>query len=506
MKFIIILLFSLLFPACNGTKTETNESKKETPKVEKTLKVAFGYKPRSFDPHRHTDSSTLAVTKQIYSNLFSLDENGDLVPELVEKYETLPDNSIILTLKKGVFFQDGSEMKAKDAAASLKRNLDIPISKVLVESIKDLEVLDDYRLKIIQNNAPTILLHNFAHSSIAIVKEVPANEEGINIVGTGAYKIKKWGIGEKVELEAFDKFFQGEPKIKNLVFMTIPENSNRLIALETGEIDIAYDISSTDVKGLLKDENLKLVSKSSLGTDFISINTKKITDKRVRQAIELGVNKEDISTAVFEGMTELAPSLLAPSVFGYDKNVKLKPYDPEKARELLKEAGYENGLKLELWIYEEPTRMQMAQVIQSNLKEIGIDVSIQVLELSSFLQFTANGQHDMLIGLWYVSTGDADYGYYPLLHSSSAGAVGNRSFFANEEFDHLLDEARTTSSVEKREENYAKAQDILSEEVPLFPLDYKVYIIGMNKKVDGFIFNANGNHILYKTDIIEDAE
>ena len=100
MKFIIILLFSLLFPACNGTKTETNESKKETPKVEKTLKVAFGYKPRSFDPHRHTDSSTLAVTKQIYSNLFSLDENGDLVPELVEKYETLPDNSIILTLKK----------------------------------------------------------------------------------------------------------------------------------------------------------------------------------------------------------------------------------------------------------------------------------------------------------------------------------------------------------------------------------------------------------------------
>ncbi|WP_294666452.1 ABC transporter substrate-binding protein [uncultured Fusobacterium sp.] len=503
MKFIIILLFSLLISACNGTKSEINVNKEEA-KIEKTLKVAFGYKPRSFDPHKHTDSSTLAVTKQIYSNLFSLDENGELVPELVEKYETLPDNSIILTLKKGIFFQDGKEMKAEDVAASLKRNLNIPISKVLVESIKDLQVLDDYRLKIIQSNAPTILLHNFAHSSIAIVKEVPANEEGINIVGTGAYRIKKWGIGEKVELEAFDKFFMGEPKIKNLIFMTIPENSNRLIALETGEIDIAYDISSTDVKGLLKDDKLKLVSKSSLGTDFISINTKKITDKRVRQAIELGVNKEDISTAVFEGMTELAPSLLAPSVFGYDKNVKLKPYDPEKAKELLKEAGYENGLKLELWIYEEPTRMQMAQVIQSNLKEIGIDISIQVLELSSFLQFTANGQHDMLIGLWYVSTGDADYGYY--LHSTSAGAVGNRSFFSNEKFDNLLDEARVTSSVEKREKNYGEAQEIISEEVPLFPLDYKVYIIGMNKKVDGFIFNANGNHILYKTDIIEESK
>lgn len=497
MKYIFILLLTLLFPACG----EKIEKSKETVTVEKTLKVAFGYKPRSFDPHRHTDSSTLAVTKQIYSNLFALDENGKLVPELVESYETNEDNSIVLTLKKGIYFQDGSELNAEDVAKSLERNLTIPISKVLVEAIKSIEVLDNYRLKIIQSNAPTILLHNFAHSSIAIVKEVPVNDEGINLVGTGAFKIKKWGIGERVELEAFDKYFQGKPKVKNLIFLTIPENSNRLIALETGEIDIAYDISSTDVKGLLQNENLKLISKASLGTDFISINTKKITDKRVREALELGVNKEDIATAVFEGMTELAPSLLAPSVFGYDKNVKLKKYDPERAKELLKEAGYENNLKLELWIYEEPARLQMAQIIQSNLKEIGIEVSIQVLELSSFLQFTANGQHDMLIGLWYVSTGDADYGYYPLLHSTSAGAVGNRSFYNNPEVDRLLDEARTTSDVKKREENYIKVQEIISDEVPLFPLDYKVYIIGMNKKVEGFIFNANGNHILYKTDI-----
>lgn len=498
MRYIFILLLALIFPAC-GEKAE--ESKKETAVVEKTLKVALGYKPRSFDPHRHTDSATLAVTKQIYNNLFALDENGELVPELAESYEVLDDNSIIITLKKGIYFQDGSELKAQDVAKSLERNLEIPISKVLVEAIKKIDILDDYRLKIEQSNAPTILLHNFAHSSIAVVKETPANEEGINLTGTGAFKIKKWGIGEKVELEAFDKYFQGKPKVDNLVFVTIPENSNRLIALETGEIDIAYDISSADVKGLMKDENLKLVSKASLGTDFISINTKKITDKRVRQAIELGVNKEDIATAVFEGMTELAPSLLAPSVFGYDKDAQLTKYDPERARELLKEAGYDNNLKLELWIYEEPARLQMAQVIQSNLKEIGIDVSIQVLELSSFLQFSANGQHDMLIGLWYVSTGDADYGYYPLLHSTSAGAVGNRSFYNNPEVDKLLDEARTTSVVEKREENYVKVHEIISDEVPLFPLDYKVYIIGMNNRVEGFIFNPNGNHILYKTDI-----
>ncbi len=498
MKYILILLISLIFPGC---MEKTEEKRVEVPKVEKNLKVAFGYKPRSFDPHRHTDSSTLAVTKQIYNNLFALTEDGELVSELVESYEIQEDNSIILNLRKGIYFHDGSELKGKDVENSLKRNMSIPISKVLVEAIEDVETLGEYQVKITQKNAPTILLHNFAHSSIAIVKEVTPNEEGVNLVGTGAYKIKKWGIGEKVELEAFDKYFQGEAKVKNLSFITIPENSNRLIALETGEIDIAYDISSTDVKGLLKDEKLKFISKSSLGTDFVSINTQKISDKRIRQAIELGINKNDIATAVFEGMTEIAPSLLAPSVFGYDKDAKIKEYNPERAKELLKEAGVEGELTYQLWIYEEPTRMQMAQIIQSNLKEIGINISIQVLELSSFLQFSANGQHDMLIGLWYVSTGDADYGFYPLLHSTSAGAVGNRSFYNNKEVDRLLDEARKTSDSTLRERNYIEVNRIIGDEVPLLPLDYKTYIIGMNKRVTGFIFNPNGNHILYKTDI-----
>ncbi|MFR1676684.1 MAG: ABC transporter substrate-binding protein, partial [Fusobacterium sp.] len=219
MKYILILLISLIFPGC---MEKAEEKRVEVPKVEKNLKVAFGYKPRSFDPHRHTDSSTLAVTKQIYNNLFALTEDGELVSELVESYEIQEDNSIILNLRKGIYFHDGSELKGKDVENSLKRNMSIPISKVLVEAIEDVETLGEYQVKITQKNAPTILLHNFAHSSIAIVKEVTPNEEGVNLVGTGAYKIKKWGIGEKVELEAFDKYFQGEAKVKNLSFITIP--------------------------------------------------------------------------------------------------------------------------------------------------------------------------------------------------------------------------------------------------------------------------------------------
>lgn len=493
MRYLLAVLL-LLFTACGGGELKEKVGKQTT------LKVALAYKPRSFDPHKHTDSATLAVTKQIYTNLFSLDEKGDVVPELVESYEIKEDSSIILKLKKGVFFHNGDELKAEDVKKSLERNLNIPVSRVLVEAIEHIEVIDDYTLKIYQSNAPSILLHNLAHSSTAIVKEIPKNTQEIDLVGTGPYSIKDWSLSERVVLGSFDKFYGEKPKMKEVVFQTIPETSNRLIALETKEIDIAYDISSNDIKGIEKNPNLKVINKVSLGSDFITINTRKLTDKRIRQAIEYAIDKKALIDTVYEGYGEIPKSILAPVVFGYDENAKPREFNREKAKELLKEAGAKN-LKLTLWIYDEPSRQQMAQIIQANLKEVGIDVEINVLEVSSFLQYTGMGEHHMLIGLWYMSTGDADYGFYPLLHSTSAGPVGNRSFYSNSEVDNLLDKARKTTSVAVRKENYKRVQEIIGDEVPLFPIAYKNYIIGLQKNIKGFIFNPNGNHELYKVNI-----
>lgn len=486
MKFLLGILL-LIFTACG--------EKSELVKQPEILKVALAYKPRSFDPQRNTDSSTLAVTKQIYNNLFSLSEKGEIILELVESYSVEEDKSITLQLKKGVLFHDGSELKAIDIKKSLERNLEIPVSKVLVESIEKIEVLDEYRLRIIQKNSPSILIHNLAHSSTAIVKEVVENDEGVNLIGTGGYKIKDWKLSEKIILEKFEGYFNGTPKIDEVVFQTIPESSNRLIALETKEIDIAYDITANDIKGIEKNPNLKIINKPSLGSDFLTINTKKISDKRIRQAIDYAIDKNSIIKIVYEGYGEVPNSILAPSVFGYNEKGKIREYNPEKSKELLREVGIEK-LKLKLWIYDEPSRQQMAQIIQANLKEVGIDVEIIVAEVSTFLQYTGMGEHDILIGLWYVSTGDADYGYYPLLHSSSVGAVGNRSFYTNSQVDFLLDSARETSNVDERKEYYKEVQEIIYEEVPLLPIAYKNYVIGLQKYVENFVFNPNGNHVI----------
>ena len=488
MKYLLGILL-LIFTACGGDRNI--ETKKD-----EVLKVALANKPRSFDPQKNTDSSTLAVTKQIYNNLFSLGENGEIILELVESYEIEEDNSIILQLRKGIFFHDGNELTSEDVKKSLERNLDIPVSRILVESIEKIEVLDKYRLKIVQKNSPSILIHNLAHSSTAIVKEIKTDSD-IDLIGTGAYKIKDWSLSERISLESFDKYYEKTPKIKEIIFQTIPESSNRLIALETKEIDIAYDISANDIKGIEKNPNLKVINSISLGSDFLTINTRKIKDKKIRQAIEYAIDKNSIIKTVYEGFGEIPNSILTPSVFGYDRDGEKREYNPQKAKELLKEAGVKN-LSLKLWIYDEPSRQQMAQIIQANLKEIGIDVEIIVAEVSTFLQYTGMGEHDILIGLWYVMTGDADYGYYPLLHSKSVGPVGNTSFYENSQVDNLLDRAREISDLKEREKYYQDVQKIIYDEVPLLPIAYKNYTIGLQRNIEGFVFKPNGNHILSK--------
>lgn len=482
LKFFIIFILTIV-----STVTFCNENNK-------VIKVALGYSGRSYDPHRHTDSSTLAITKQIYNNLFILNKEGRIEGELVESFQ-IEKNILKLKLKEKIYFQDGEELTAVIVKQSLERNKTIPVTKVLIDPIERIEVIDKYNLEIKSLTNINIVLHNFTHSSLAIVK----NDKNGKLVGTGAFKLLDWGTGVKVILEKNENYFKEIPKVSRIEFVTIPEATNRFIALETNEVQIAYDIASIDVKSLEKSKDLVVINELSYGTDFLSINTEKapLNDANLREAISYALDKESINEVIFESTSKVANSIITPTTFGYSAKEN-KIYNLEKAKEIMKK--YSLPIKIELWIYEDTSKYQMAQIIQANLKEIGIDVEIKTLELSSFLQLSAMGQHNALIGLWYTSTGDADYGYYPLLHSSSKGGVGNRSFYDNKEIDRLLEEARKEQNQEKRKEIYNKVQNIISKENPIIPIVYKTYTIGLNKKIKGFKFNANGNHILENID------
>ena len=227
------------------------------------------------------------------------------------------------------------------------------------------------------------------------------------------------------------------------------------------------------------------------------MNKKPFYDIRVRQAINYAVDVQEVIDIALEGAGEIATSPLMELIFGADNDIEGYPYDVEKAKALLKEAGYENGFKTTLWTNDSTVRQTIAEVVQAQLKEVGIDVVIEPLEWSTYLDKTAAGEHDMFILGWTTVTGDADYGLYQLYHSSQQGGAGNRTFYNNPEVDELLDAGRVELDREKRLDIYQKAQNIIVEEAPNLFLYFENKNVGIKKNVKGFKLHPAGHHTLY---------
>ncbi|WP_294705204.1 ABC transporter substrate-binding protein [uncultured Fusobacterium sp.] len=493
-KFSFLMLgLSLFITGCGGEK--------QNEKISNDIVVSQGSKPKSLDPNMYNEIPALTVTEQIFNTLLRVDENGNIVPELAESYEYVTPTELVIKLKQGVKFHNGDVLTSKDVVFSINRMLDKPASRIMIDAISKVEAIDEYTVKLTLSKPSSPLLFGLAHPLTAILneKDTLAKNDVIatDPMGTGPYKFVEWGSGEKIELVAFDDYFEGRPKIDALTYRAITENSSRLAALETGEIDIAYNMDAIDSGAISQNENLQLISQPTTSTEYITFNTTKapFDNKDFRKAVNYALNKQSMSDSIFMGKARPANSIINPNVFGHSDTVEGYPYNVEKAKEYLAKSGVKDT-SFTLFVNDSTTRLQLAQIIQANLKEIGIDMKIETLEWGAYLQRTAQGEHQAFLGGWVSGTSDADIVLFPLLHSSSHGGAGNRAFYTNKEFDKIVDEARLVSSPEERKALFLKAQDILQEEAPLGILLYKNENIGLNKKVKGFKFDPTTMHNL----------
>ena len=236
----------------------------------------------------------------------------------------------------------------------------------------------------------------------------------------------------------------------------------------------------------------------------MTLNTTKapFNNKDFRVALNYALDKQSMADSVFMGKAKPATTIVNPNVFGYSSEVPGFEYNPEKAKELIKKSGVTNP-NFKLYVNDNAVRLQLAQIVQANFKEVGIDMEIETLEWGAYLQRTAQGEHTAFIGGWVSGTSDADIVLYPLLHSSSHGGAGNRAFYTNKDFDKEVEIARTTSDPEVRKAHYKNAQMILQEESPLIVLLYKNENIGINKRIKGFKYDPTTMHNLYNLDIVE---
>jgi len=491
-NFLIFILISVAFLGC-GNETEKT--------VKDSVVVAQGADPKTLDPAVYNDVPSLAVAKQIYSTLVTVNKENDLVPSLATSWESISDTEWVFKLRQGVKFHNGVEMTADDVKFSIERMLEMPSSKIMVEAVEKVEKIDDYTVKIFLKNSFSPLLYNLSHPLCSILNREYTLEKGKDFgqspLGTGPFKFEEWIQGDAVVLKAFDDYFEGRPAFTNLKFRSIPENTNRVIALETGEADIAYGIAPVDMETVEENKELALTVIPSLSTEYLGINVRNgiFKDKRVRQALNYAINKDDIIEVTLNGRGIKADTFISPNVYGSNQELHRYGFNPEKARELLKEAGIEAGTEVTIWVNENPLRVQSAQIIQANFKEVGIETSVEILEWGSYVQRTGNGEQELFIIGWNAGTGDADNALFPLFHSTSQGGAGNRSFYSSESVDKLIDESRRAQG-EKRKEMLLKAQEEILGDAPLVPLFYKNIVVGVNKNLENFVPMGSGHHIL----------
>jgi len=484
-KILLIVVASLWILAC-GKAEEAEAPKKDT------LVYAQLTEAKSLDPHASTDQYSQRVIANIYDRLVEVDSDMNIVPSLASEWTNLDDTTIEFKLREGVKFHSGKEATSEDVKYSLERAMESPKLGSLYTLFDRVEAVDKYTVTVKTKKPFGALLYHLSHKSASIMNKdfVEKNGGEINQVedGTGAYSLESWTAGDNITLKRNKGYYRGEPAIEYIKIRSIAEENSKVIGLETGEIDIAADLESMSRNTILESDELILAETSSFSVQYLGMNVEKpyLKDKNIRKAIAMAIDKNIIIDTILMGAMEEANSFLAPGVFGYSKTAKTYGYNPEEARKLVEESGYKN-IELTVLTSNNTTRAQICEVIQAQLKEVGIDLKIEVVEWGTFLSATSSGEAELYMLGWSPSTGDGDYGLVPNTHSDNKGSGGNRSFYENKELDKVLDMAKEELDTEKRKELYAKAQDIINEDAAVLPLYYQLSNAGLNKEVKGYV-------------------
>lgn len=529
MLSLVVLLTVILAACSNSNEAPPSDSESPSPDPAPTeaaepasqdLVIAWLSDPPSMDPHMSTDQQTSVMTTHIYETLVVHDKDLNIAPGLAESWNQVNDVTWELKLRQGVQFIDGSSFNADVVKANIDRMLDPKVGSPrasLVNMVDRVEVIDENTVHFVTQYPFSPLLAHLAHSGVSMVsadaikldyEKVNAGEKAgtylsQNPVGTGTFKLESWDPGQEVKLVANDGYWGDKAKVSSVTFKVVSEDGTRVAELETGYAHIIDPVSPNDVSRIDGLPEAHINRQSTLSLSYIGFNMEKapFDDLRVRQALSMAIDKDEIIQGIYDGIGIPAVGPLAPDVFGYDSSVSPIEYNMDQAKELLKEAGLENGFSTTIWTNDNAERIKMAEYVQSKLSELNIEVKIEVMDFAAYLAQTAEGKHDMFVLGWSTVTADADYGLFPVFHSMNAGEPGNRTFTKDAELDELLSSAREESDESKRKELYKQAQEKLVEIAPMLYIHHKEDLNGVSDKVEGFWRHPNGIMQLHNVSI-----
>lgn len=437
------------------------------------------------------------INYQIFNRLLEGDLGGNPYPVLAESVEASEDGLVwTAKLRDGVLFHDGTVMDAEDVKATFDWVLNpdngfVSISRI---SVIDEVVIVDPLTVAFHLATPTAPFPDALTNVVIAPAAMAENPDGfkVNPVGTGPFKLKEMRRGDRVILEAFDDHFLGRPEVSELVFRLIPEASTRVAELETGGVDIILPVPSNEIARLSGTPGITVMN--AVASDFreLAINNTvpPLDNVLVRQAISYAVDREALVAIVWPGTATPAVGPITPNSWGWNPDAVGYNYDPEKARELLAEAGYPDGITLEYMISNREGEDREAVILQQQMAAAGITLDIVRLEWSGMVNRLLSTDY-VLSRIGVTQTPDPDSLMYIWYHSSSIGAY-NFLLYSNPVIDDLLDRARAASSIDERIELYHEAQDIVLRDAPTVFLYYENRVFGVSDRVQGFQPSSNG--------------
>lgn len=458
----LILCLGVL-AGCGGTDGKSGD---ET--GEKTLTVAISKEPATLIPYESNDTGTSPITHQYCEALLTVDADMNLQPCLAESWEQVDDTHYRFHLRENVTFHDGSPFTADDVLYTLEQCVASPAVSGTIGPV-DLEntvIEDDHTIVIALTEPFPGFLNICSLDIMGIVSRsaMEADPEGYasKPIGTGPFQFVEWATGDYIMMEANENWWGGDIAFDKLMLRYIPEATTRSVEVESGGVDIAnVDISA--VPTIAENPDLSLINVPILNTSYVSFNcgVEPFDNVKVRQAISLAIDCDAIVEAIYGDYSETAKSFISPVMWGYcEADSEYMGYDPERAKELLAEAGYADGFSCTMI---SNGNQSMAEMIQSYLAAVGINVELNVTDFSNWLDALINGKQEMYIGGWTVPSGDVSEAY-AAFDSENFGSGGNRSFYANDEVDALIDAINTETDEDARLTACQELQRLLADE------------------------------------------
>jgi len=489
--FIIILLF-IFTVGCSSNSEDSSE---------KELTVATTTTADSLDPHNTTDTASKNIFAISTETLVKLDEDGEVVPSLAKDWEEKDDGKTwTFQLEEDVKFHDGEPFDAEAVKTNFERVTDkdknLARYSLIGPYIDDITVEGENEITFHLNESLAPFLNLLAQpsgSSIVSPKMIEEDEDSIkeNPVGTGPFEIKDWSPTGDTVFEANADYWGDKPQIDKITWKSVPENSARATMLENGEADIIVNVLDTDIERLDGMDGISVETTPLNRALYVGINTEfePFDNKEARQALNYAVNKEELSEDLYKGEVTVSTAAVSEQV-NMHSDVGAYPYDVEKAKKLLKDAGVKEGTELRLIVAENVTRdHRAAEYVQNSLQNIGLDVKYQELELSDYLSRLEDpDEYELFLRGSLPSSNDIHDLFSDELDSESDN---NYSGYSSSKVDKYISEGAQEMDESKRKDIYKKALENIKEDAPWIFLYDDVVSTGINDDVDGLILTPD---------------